>query len=118
MTTEQTHPIVPIRDVDHLVDRYLDLKAEAEAIAGQMDAIKHQLRDLGVGQHQTSTGVPVVVQAPARTFAKDKAWAMLTPEQQAVCVSPDPKKIKAQLAGVVVESLMVPGKGDPIVKVG
>lgn len=105
-------------ETDHLVGRYLDLKDEAEQIAEQMETIKDQLRALGVGQHSTSTGVTVTVQAPSRRFNLDKAWSLLTPEQQSVCVAPAAAKVKAQLAPVIAESCYDPGTGAPIVKVG
>lgn len=108
----------PLRDLDHLVGRYLDLKDEAEQIAGQMDTIKDQLRALGVGRHETNAGVTVTVQAPARRFNLDRAWALLTPEQQAVCVAPAAAKVKAQLAPVVAETCYDAGTGAPTVKVG
>lgn len=113
-----TQPAQPLHDLDHLVGRYLDLKHAAEEIASQMEHVKDQLRAHGVGQHETGSGVTVTVQAPVRRFNLDRAWALLTPEQQAVCVAPAAAKVKSQLAPVVAESCYDAGTGATIVKVG
>ena len=105
-------------DVDAEVARYLQLAEEIEARTGEQTAIKDRLRSVGVGKHETSFGINVTVSPPSRSFDLARAWAALTPEQQELCTSPDAKKVKAQLPGVLIESLMVPGKGDPAVKIG
>jgi hypothetical protein len=118
MNAQPDQTAQPLHNLDHLVGRYLDLKHESEEIASQMEHVKDQLRALGVGQHETAAGVTVTVQAPARRFNLDRAWSLLTPEQQAVCVAPAAAKVKAQLAPIIAESCYDAGTGAPTVKVG
>lgn len=105
-------------NLDELVERYLDLKDRAEQIAEQMEAIKECFRVLGAGQHATTSGITITVQAPSRRFNLDRAWSLLTPEQQALCVAPAAAKVKAQLAPVLAEQCYDAGTGQAIVKVG
>lgn len=113
-----TQPAQPIRDVDQLVDLYLDIKDKITQLTSQADTIKAQLRGLGVGEHATTSGIKVVVREPNRYLNVERAWAMLTPDQQALCMSPDPRKVRSQLPSVLLEQCMDAGKGDPIVTVG
>jgi hypothetical protein len=102
-------------NLDDLVARYLDLTEQIEHLDNERAAVKAQLRDAGPGRHATTYGVTVTV-AANRRFDIDAAWTMLTPEQQALCVSPDAKKVRAQLAPALVESLMADA-GEPRVTV-
>lgn len=108
----------PLHDVDQLVDTYLDIADRIKQLTDQQNHIKDQLRDLGVGEHQTSGGVPIVVREPNRKFNLDRAWLMLTHQQQQLCTSPDAGKVKKQLPGVLLDQCMDPGTGATIVSVG
>lgn len=110
----------PLHDLDHLVGRYLDLKHEAEEISSQMEHVKDQLRAHGIGQHATTSGVTVTVQAPARRFNAKTAAGLLPAETLAQCGADDydPKKLKSYLSPVLLEQCMDAGTGAPIVKVG
>lgn len=110
MTTEQRSTI----DAD--VELYLHLADQIAQLTEQQRQVKARLATLGVGEH-AAAAAKVVVREPNRTFDVTQAWQYLTPEQQAVAISPDPKKVKAQLPQVLVDACMQPGKGDPIVSV-
>jgi len=98
--------------------RITELQDHANQINDEIRSLKIELAALlPVGSHKTA-GVTVTISSPSRRFNTDRAWSMLTPEQQAICVSPDPKKIKAQLPGTLVDACMDPGKGDPVIKIG
>lgn len=99
------------------VQRYLELTEQIEELDAQRENIKDRLRDLGPGKHPTVGGLTVTVTPPPRSFNTDRAWAMLTPEQQALCVSPDAKKIKGQLAPALADACMDEGKGAPRVSI-
>lgn len=101
----------PIQSLDDDVNTLLDLTERRDDLNNQIDAIKARLAHRGVGNHHTSTGTVVAITDPNRRFNLDKAWSMLTPEQQALCVSPDPKKVKSQLPPVLAEDCMEPGTG-------
>jgi len=113
--TEHATPI-PLHTIDQLVDTYLDLADQVAQLTAQQAHIKDQLRDLGIGQHKASHAT-VAVRPPNRYLNVDKAWNMLTPAQQALCTSPDGKKVRSQLPSVLLEQCMEAGKGDPIVSV-
>lgn len=115
-TTSQDQPIDEQLERD--VAALLDLAEHIEKLQGEQADIKARLAArYPAGTYRTSHGVAVTVKSPSRTFNADAAWAMLTPEQQALCTKPDPAKIKAQLPGVLVDQLMVPGTGAPSVAV-
>lgn len=116
--TTQPDQAQPIRSVDQLVADYLDINDKIQALTGQADTIKAALRDLGIGRHATTSGIPVVVTAPARRFNIDRAWTMLTPDQQYLAVGPVAAKVKAQLAPVLLDQCMDPGAGEPTVRIG
>lgn len=103
-------------DLDADVRAYLDLTERIEELTAERENIKARLRQAGPGTHPTSFGVTVSVSTP-RAFNLERAWEILTPEQQALCSSPDAKKVKAQLPGVLVESFMVEGAGEPRVTI-
>lgn len=107
----------PTIDLDAEVQRYTELSEAIEQLNSERAQILVRLRSLTPAKYTTTYGVGVTVSAPARSFNLERAWATLTPEQQAVCVSPDPKKVKAQLPGVLVEAFMEEGTGDPKVAV-
>lgn len=104
-------------DLDAEVREYLELTDRIEQLTRERDDVKARIRKAGPGKYETSFGVGVTVTPPPRTFNGTKAWSMLTPEQQALCVSPDPKKVKAQLPAVLVEECMEEGTGEPRVLV-
>lgn len=104
-------------DVDAEVREYLDLNDQIDALSTRKAEILNRLRTLGTGQHTTSFGIGVTVSAPPRSFNVAKAFQALTPEQQALCMSPDGKKVRGQLPPVVAESFMEDGTGDPRVTV-
>lgn len=108
-------------EVDEQLERdvadLLDLNEHIEKLTQEVATIKARLARRDPGSYPTQSGVTVQVKAPARRFDDAAAWKLLTPEQQALCVKPDPTKIKSQLPGVVVESLMVAGTGNPTVTV-
>lgn len=114
MTTENT---LDQLDIEVEVRAYVDLTEKIEELNSERANIIARLRALEPGKHGTSFGVTVSVSEPSRRFNTTKAWAMLTPEQQAVCTSPDAKKIKDQLPPVIVDTLMEAGTGDRVVKV-
>lgn len=103
--------------LDTLVTRYLDLTEQIEQLTAARDNVKAAMRDLGPGEHVAESGNKVTVTAPSRRFNVDRAWTLLSPEQQALCVAPDARKIKAQLPQVLVEECMDAGKGDLQVRV-
>jgi hypothetical protein len=108
----------PEFDVDAEVRAYLEVAEKIEHLTSKAAAIKARLREnLPHGKTDTSFGMTVTVSPPSRSFDLAKALTMLTPEQLAVCQSPDAKKVKGQLAGAVVEALMLPGKGDDSVAI-
>jgi hypothetical protein len=122
MTTQPTPQPTPgtvqqLRSLDDDVAAYLEITEQMEQLGAQLASVRHRLADRGVGTHETSSGVKVTVSAPSRRFNADKAWGMLTAEQQALCVSPDAAKMKKQLAGVLVDECMEPGTGTPRVLV-
>ena len=110
--------VSPLHDLDQLASTFLDLADKIAQLTAQQDHIKDQLRDLGVGKHSSPSGIPITIQAPSRFLNTSRAWAMLTPAQQALCMSPDYKKARAQLPPVLLEQCMDPGNGNPVVKVG
>lgn len=101
----------PIGRLDDDVNAYLNLTEQIEQLTSQRDAIKARLAQRGVGDHTTSTGTVVSVTEPNRRFNLEKALGMLTEEQQTLCLSPDPAKVKKQLPPVLTESCMEPGTG-------
>lgn len=107
----------PVLDLDAEVRSYLELTDQIEQLTIQRAGILARIAQLQVGQHQTSYGVGVTISAPARKFNLSRAWEALTPEQRDLCASPDAKKVKAQLPGVLVEAFMEPGTGAPKVSV-
>jgi hypothetical protein len=112
-----TQPI-PLHDIDQLVATYLEIQDQISGLNGQAAHIKAQLAGLGIGEHATTSGVSVKVREPNRSFNLDRAWTMLTPDQQKVCLSPDGKKVRSQLPEVLLEQCMDAGKGQPVVTVG
>lgn len=102
--------------IDDLVSEYVDLAEHIAVLTAQLENIRARLRDLGPGKHPTTSGLVVTV-TPQRRFNLERAWGMLTPEQQALCVAPDPKKVKSQLAPALTEACMEPGAGHPVVKI-
>ena len=111
-------PVTPLRDLDQLATTFLELADKIAQLTAQQDHIKDQLRDLGIGKHLSPAGIPITIQAPSRFLNTSRAWAMLTDEQKAACMSPDYKKARAQLPAVLLEQCMDPGNGNPVVKVG
>lgn len=107
----------PTVDLDHEVRTYLELTERIEELQVQRATIIARLRTLPAGKHDTTYGVGVSVSMPSRSFNSTKAWALLTPEQRALCVSPDAKKIKAQLPPVLTEQCMDEGTGEPRVTI-
>lgn len=110
-------PPTPLRTLDDDVLAYLEVTEQMEQLGAQLSAVRHRLADRGVGTHETSHGVKVIVSAPSRRFNNEKAWSMLTAAQQGLCVSPDASKIKSQLPPVLAEQCMEPGTGTPRVTV-
>ena len=102
----------PTIDVEAEVAAYVALSEKIEQLQAEKANIVARLRGLGAGKHETSFGVNVTVSQPPRSFNADHAWNLLTEEQRAVCLSPDAKKIKAQLPPVLAEQCMVEGAGD------
>lgn len=109
----------PLHDLDHLVGRYLDLKHEAEEIASQMEHVKDQLREHGVGEHTSDKGVTVVVSPPARRFNAATAAGLLPEQTLAQCGAEgyDPKKLRSYLSPVLLEQCMDAGTGKTTVTV-
>jgi hypothetical protein len=105
-------------DLDAEVSEYVALTEKIEELTTQRAGILARLRDnLTPGKHDTTFGVAVSVALPSRSFNTDRAWSMLTPAQQKLCTSPDPKKIKAQLPPVLAEQCMDEGTGAPRVTI-
>lgn len=118
MTQQPAQP-TPIRDVDALAGLAVDLQDQIAQLGDQLKNVKAQLDEqLGEGDHKTTSGIKVKVQGPNRKFNPDKAWLLLKPEQQAVCMSRDVAKVKGQLPQVLIDACMDPGTGANIVKVG
>lgn len=116
MTAQPTDP-QPIASLDDDVNAYLDLTERMEELESQRATIRARLAQRGTGTHTTTTGIKVTVTAPNRRFNLDRAWAMLTEDQKDVCTSADPKKVKAQLPEVLLESCMDEGTGAPRVTI-
>lgn len=103
----------PAIDVDAEVRAYVDLTEKIEQLNAERAAITARLRAaLSTGKHDTTFGVSVSVATPSRSFNLERAWTMLTPAQQALCTSPDAKKVKAQLPPVLAEQCMDESNGD------
>lgn len=102
----------PIQSLDNDVAQYLDLTDQIEQLESRRNAIKARLAQRGEGTHTTTTGIAVTVSPPNRRFNLEKALAMLTEEQVAVCMGPDAAKVKKQLPPVLAESCMEPGTGQ------
>lgn len=102
-------------DLDADVRAYLDLTERIEELTAERENIKARLRATGVGRHDTSFGVVVSVSANRR-FNIDGAWSALTPEQQALCLSPDAKKVRSQLPPALADAFM-DDAGEPRVTV-
>lgn len=101
----------PASSLDNEVLAWLDLTDKIEELEAERARIKTRLAAFGPGQHVATGGVVVTVGAPPRRFNRDRAWAFLTEDQKDVCTSPDDKKIKAQLAPVLLEECMDAGTG-------
>ena len=105
-------------DIDTLVTEYLELTEQIEHAEARRKQLRAAFADLGVGDHATSNGaVTVQVQAPPRRFNLDRAWSMLSTEQQALAIAPDPSKVRSQLSSVLLEQCMDAGTGAPRVVV-
>lgn len=103
--------------LDDDVTRYTELADQIAELTAELKTVRRRLAAHGEGTHATASGLVVTVRPPSRSFNTDRGWTMLTPEQQLLCVSPDPKKIKAQLPGALLDACMDPGKGDPVVTI-
>lgn len=110
-------PAQPLHDLDTLVATYLDLAERIEDLTRQQAHVKAQLRDLGVGEHQTSSGITVTVSAPSRRFNRSTALSLLTEEQKALCKDYSDALIKKQLPPVLLDQCMDEGTSDPIVRI-
>lgn len=99
MTEQQTTTL------DDDVRAYLDLSERIEQLTAERENIKARLRAAGVGRHETTFGVAVSVSSNRR-FNIDAAWAALTAEQQALCLSPDAKKVRSQLPPALADAFM------------
>lgn len=115
--TAQTNDPTPIRTLDDDVATYLDLTDRITQLEEQRNSVKARLAAAGPGAHPTSHGVTVSITPPPRRFNLDRAWTALTPEQQALCTSPDPKKVKSQLPEVLLDTFMDEGTGAPRVSI-
>lgn len=102
--------------LDDLVATLVDLNDKIAHLDAERAAIKAAIIDTGVAEH-AAHGVTVTVRPPSRRFNLDRAWTMLAPEQQALCVAPDPKKVRAQLPPAVLDACMDDGTGNPVVSV-
>lgn len=106
-----------IRSLDDDVAHVLHLQEQIEELQSQLVTAKGRIADRGVGKHTTTSGVTATVSEPPRSFDLEKAWGLLTADQQAVCVSPDSKKIREQLPPVLAEQCMAAGSGKPRVTI-
>ena len=99
---------------DNDARRYLELDDLLESVTAEMSAIKERFRILGLGAHETPSGVQVSVTPPNRTFNLPKATTMLSEEQLALCKREgyDPKKVRQFSPPVLLETLMEPGTGE------
>jgi len=99
---------------DNDARRYLELDELLESVTAEMAAIKERFRALGVGPHETPSGVLVTVTVPNRSFNLPKATTMLTEEQLGLCRKEgyDPKKVRQFIPPVLLETLMEPGTGE------
>lgn len=99
---------------------YVDLDDRIKDLQAQQASIKGRMRDnLDLGKHDTDAGVTVTISAPSRRFNPVRAAELLTEEQREVCRADgfDPKKLKAQLPPVLMETCMEAGTGDPVVRI-
>lgn len=109
----------PIADLDYDVAAYLELTEKVEELNSQREAIKARLAQRGLGEHVTTTGTVVAVTPPNRSFDLDRAVGFLTDQQREVCRVDgfDAKKVKTQLAEVVLDQCWNEGKGAPRVTI-
>lgn len=117
MNDQNTTPDAETHPYDDDVRTFLDLTERIEKLTAEREAVKQRFRALGVGNHPSVNGITVQVTAPPRSFSLEKGWKLLTAEQQAVCMSPDAKKVRAQLPPVLLDSCMDEGTGEPRVTV-
>jgi hypothetical protein len=78
---------IDMTNVNTLADRYAQIKAEADAWAKKLEAVKAEIKDLGVeeviGDHFTVT----VSLSERSTLDQKKVKEILTPAQIAACNS-------------------------------
>lgn len=106
-------------DAETVVARITELQEQAELIDIEIRKAKADLAaNLDLGTHKVGD-VKVTVSAPSRRFNVERAAAMLSDEQKAVCIvtALDSKKVKEQLPPVLLEQCMDPGTGNPIVRI-
>ncbi len=116
MTTTATPADLPTLQAE--VELYLHLADQISAMTEQQKEIKARIAaTVPVGEKVAVGDVKVSVAPPSRRFNADRAFTMLTPEQQALCLGPVPVKIKANLPPVLLDACMDPGAGDPIVTI-
>lgn len=115
--TQPSQP-TPLHDVDQLVGDLLEVQDQIADLQARATHIKGQLADrVGTGNSAQVGEVTVAVREPNRKFVLERAWTMLTPEQQALCVSRDAALVKKQLPEVLLEQCYDAGTGGPIVTV-
>lgn len=116
MTTEQ-------QTVAQLAADLIAAQDDASQIAERIATIKAQIAaQVEVGTSVTleeAGGLTVSVREPSRRFNAKKAAALLTPEVLELCRPDgyDAAKLKSFLSPVLLEQVMDPGTGNPIVTV-
>lgn len=102
-------------NLDQLVADYATLTAQIDALTARRDEVKAQLRDLGAGKHETTTGLVVTV-TPQRRFNAAKAAETLPADVVAQCLDFSASKARAVLAPALYQAFME-DSGDPRVSV-
>lgn len=93
-----------------LIDKYLDLKLQAESLTDQMDAIKERLAELHPDGIDTGTH-KVAISKPGRINEKALAEAFPAHDHPYLySVKPDTKKVRAKFSPEQLEAFLTFGK--------
>ena len=103
-------------DLDALVSDYTNTAAAISDLQDHLDQVKEQLRYLGEGKHESTSGITVTVSAPVKRFDPKAAQQALPAEVLTQCQDFSASKAKRVLAPALYESFCV-ASGDPRIAV-